>query len=362
MLELFQRVVSNPNAQRMPGEFDYIKGIYLRELLGIQDYYQNRVYATRNQHILVRLLTHIDTPHHYDLDRFIESTRARAPYIAKAFKFTSEIDKGIIHNGNFYGHSNPEILIYEDSYFDAVYAEKNWKRISAINTIWHPRSDLGFMLGNGRVSSTDTGLSVISVNIPMLAVQFRCFMKEQMIRQSSGIGGVLGITHFVHMYVLPNMLYRHTDIVLFNRIIRLFYGIEMGEAKFKHPFPIVNYENKLDNLLVKIIDDYVGRNMSYEWLLAALPAFSSADSREALEMPDIGPTRQVWWAMVVSRLVPMKFLIDLGGEKSIRYNRHYINRMQRDIKRLRRDNVLSDVMSDDMYYNYNVMMEDLLSI
>jgi len=360
MLELFQRVARSPNAQRMPAEFEYIKGTYLRELLTIQDYYNNRVYAVKNQHFLVRLLTHVDTPMQYELDRFIESTRARAPYIAKAFRMTSDIETGAVHHGAFYGVGSHEVIIYEDSYFDASYAERNWQRINAVSTIWHPKSDLGFMLGNGRSSGTDTGFSVISINIPLLAVQLRCFLRDQLLRRQLLDGGMLGITHFVHMYVLPNMLYRHTDIVVMNRLMRLLYDVEMGEARFKHPFPVVDYATKLDGVLLKLTEDYYDKNMAYEWLLSALPSISGRDMAESLQLPEIAPTRQVWWAVTLSRTTVMKYLIDLGGVSSVRRNQQLINRMQRDIRRLRRDSVLANVLPKEQLTETNDLLDALL--
>ena len=362
MIELFQKATRSVNAQRMPPEYEYIKNIYLREFLNLQDYYANRVYAVKNQHFLVRLLTHVDTPMSYDLDRFVEATRARGPYIAKAFKMTSEIDKGQIHQGEFYGQGSREVIFYVDDYFDVYYAERNWKRISAVNTIWHPKSDLGFMLGNGKVSGNETGMCFITVNLAMLAIQLRCFMREQKIKAEFQNGSILGLTHFVHMYVLPNMLYQHTDIVIANRLYNMFYGLDMGIARFKHAFPIVNYSDKLDGVLDKLIGDYYSRSMEYEWLLSAMPGFSQTDMLRGLMLPDVAPTRQVWWALYLSRLKIMEFMIDLGGSKSLDRNRDLINRMKRDIKRLRQDNAIYDMLKGDVLKDIDYRFDKLLNM
>lgn len=360
MLELFQSVQEHPTAHRMPPEFEYIKGMYLRELLSLQEYYHHRVYAVKNQNLLVRILTHIDTPMSYDADRFVEVTRARVPYISKAFKLTSEIDYGSNHPGAFFGQGNNEFIIYEDSYFDPYYAEKNWKRISAVKTILHPRSDLGFMLPNGKESSTDKGLAVISINLPLLALQMRAFFREQIARQNDQ--GLLGISHFVHMYILPNMMYLHADVVILNRMMNLFYGYGMGSSLFKHAFKIIDYSEKLDNVLVKLISDYSHRSMKYDDLLTIIPSFSQKNCAYSLQLPNTVPTRQVWWLLMLSRLQVMKFLIDLGGPVSVRSNQSSINQLQRDLKRLKREHVFEEVLPIEIYESVQNLIEELLLI
>lgn len=360
MLELFQSVQEHPTAHRMPPEFEYIKGMYLRELLTLQEYYHHRVYAVKNQNLLVRLLTHVDTPMSYDAERFVEVTRARAPYIAKAFKLTSEIDYGANHPGAFFGSGNNEFILYEDSYFDPYYAERNWKRISAVKTVLHPRSDLGFMLPNGKESSTDKGIAVISVNLPLLAIQMRAFFREQIARQNDQ--GLLGLPHFVHMYILPNMMYLHTDMAIINRMMNLFYGYGMGESLYKHAFKIIDYSEKLDKVLTKILSDYSNRSMKYDDLLTVIPAISSKNGAYALQLPNVVPTRQVWWLLMLSRLQIIKFLIDLGGPVSIRSNRTSVNQLQRNLKRLKREHIFEEVLPIEIYESFQGLVEDLMVI
>lgn len=361
MYRIFQPSFTTANSRRVPPEFEYIRLSYLRELLNYQDYYSNRVYAVKNQNFLVRLLTHVDTPLEYDTTRFIEATRTRSPYIAKAFRLTSEISYGDIHNGSFFGAGTDEIIVYEDTYFDPVYAEKNWKRIAAVNTLYHPRSDLAFMLPNGKASSTDTGIAFISINIPLLALQLRCFFRDQFIKRQTSEAGYLGLPHFVHMYVLPNMMYKHTDIVLMNRMMNMFYGKEMGTGLYKHAFPILNYANKLDSVLEKMLADYCDARMDYEHLLSVLPSVSSTNALEALMMPELAPTRQVWWALFFGRLKVMKFLIDVGGDNSISANRDHINRLKGAIRKLRNGGY-EEILPYDRLKEMTDLMDELKNV
>lgn len=361
MFEIFQSTLVHPFGKKLPPEFDYVKLSYLRELLNYQDYYNSRVYAVKNQNFLVRLLMHVDTPLNYDIQRFVEVTRTRAPYLAKAFRMTSEINYGDIHNGCFFGPGTDEVIIYEDTYFDPVYAEKNWRRINAVTTLYHPRSDLGFMLPNGRASSSDTGMAFISINLPLLAVQLRSFFKDQFVNRYMQDGSSLGIPHFVHMYVLPNMMYHHTNVVIMNRLMRLLYNEDMGKELFKHPFPILHYNDKLDNVLIKVIDNYYDSRVDYADLLASLPSIDSKDASVALRVPDMGSTRQVKWALVLSRLKIMKFLIDLAGEHSINTNRTYITHLKGTLKRMK-GGAYVDILPYELVKEVEAIMDEIQAL
>lgn len=366
MFELFQIVgpydETHRHAQRTPPEFQYVKNIYLRELQTLQDYYHSRVYAVKNQNLLVRLLRHVDTPMQYGASQFVEVTRTRGPFIGKAFRLTSALDYGDIHPGAFFGPGTDEIIFYDDSYFDPIYAEKNWQRISAVKPVMHPRSDMGLMLPNGKASSTDTGIASIVINLPLLALQLRSFFKDQLYHQQMEHKGMLDITHFVHMYVLPNMMYHHTDITMMNRLMRIFYNQPFGESLFKHPIRFVNYDTKLNHICEKVLDHIYNRTMLYDDMLRMIPAIYHNNMKEALIMPKIAPTRQSWWAMMVSRIEIMKFLIDLGGDRCINTNRSHINHMQRDLRKLKRENVFDRFFSYEESKLVQYYIDELMSI
>ena len=217
------------------------------------------------------------------------------------------------------------------------------------------------MLPNGRASSTDTGLAFISINSPLLAVQLRSFFKDQFINRYMQDGSSLGLPHFVHMYVLPNMMYQHTDVVIINRLMRLLYNEPMGKELLKHPFPILQYANKLDNVLIKVIDECYDSRMDYADLLASLPSIGSKDASISLRVPDMGNTRQVKWALILSRLRIMKFLIDLAGEDSINTNRSYITHLKGMLKRMKNGHYV-DILPYERIKEVELIMDEIQAI
>ena len=359
MFQLFTQdnMVQYP-VTKMP-EMDYVQRSYMRELLNVEDYYHNRVYAVKGQHLLNQILYHLSAPYEYNPERFVEVVRDRAQYVANAFNITSDIHPGQIHDGTFYGPGCPEILIYDDGYFDPYQIEKHWRNAVPVRPLLHPRSDMKLLLPNGRDVTDEKGLAVVTINLPLLVFQYRCFMKEQMLKKTEG---QLGGTHFIHMYVLPNMNYQSTDLTVINRAMNLYYGAPLGQPRFKHAFKIVDLTSHLDRVLIKHLKYLEGTPVPYAAVLDTLPTVTGATSYNALRLPEFAPTRQIWWAMFTSRLSIIKFLIDLCGKKGIARNKGEIVQLQRDIKRLERENVLVDKLPQDLYYDVKFIMDEIMSI
>lgn len=359
MFQLFTKPFSSQNGVIKPPEFEYIQRTYQHQLSNIVDYYHNRVYAVKSQHLLVRLLTINEIPINYDIERYMEVAYTRSPFVAKNFRLTSDINYGDVKPSVFYGDDNNEIILYDETYFDLYEASKDWKNIQAVKVIEHPFSDMGLALPTGIKTSTDTGLVVMSINIPLLMLQYRQFSLEQQIRVNTE-EGYLGATHFVHMYVLPNILYSHIELCVVNRLINLFYSAPMGDSLKRHPFHVIDYRDKVDKSLLGIVKRLKKTRMLYFSVLKNIPSFYHEDSQQSLQVIDIAPTKQVWWALLISRLRIIQFIIDIGGESGIRMNMTLINKLHIDLKRLLEENVIKSLLPDELYddtlYTINALM------
>lgn len=360
MLQLFTEEYKLQHANIKMPETEYIRNFYLRELLNIQDYYHHRVYAVKSSHLVSQLTYHLSAPYDYEVERFVEVLRTRSPYVANAFGLTSDISPGVIHKGPFYGPQCPEILISNDGYFNPFVVASRWKSICAVKPLLHPRSDMKFLFANGRDVTTDQGLSVVSVNLPLLMLQYKCFAQQQLLKTEEE--GRLGPSHFVHMYVLPNMLYASTDLAILNRASNLFYGAPMGETKFKHAFRIPDITDKLDKVLKKTLEQLQDSPVPYAMAFDSLPTVASDGMLKALRMPEIAPVAQIWWAGIVTRLPAIKFVIDLCGKRGVARNRGEIVSLQRHLKRLLRENILQTRLPEDIHYDTMLVVEEIMTL
>lgn len=362
MYQLFtKRYISNNTIIRPP-EFELIKRTYIAEVKHIVDYFNTRVYAVKSDHLLARLLTIAGIPFQYDLNRFTELANTRTPYIAKTFNFTDPTNAGRLFKGMFYGEGTTEIIISDDEYFEPHTALADWKNIQAVKVMMHPVSSLSLLLLNGKVNTSDTGLAVININIPLLLVQYRGFVEEQQLKINNGSVSLLSVQHFIHMHVLPNMLYSHIETVVLNRLMNLYYGAPNGVALKKYPFQLSNYESKVDKVLGVILKKIKNNRLPYYTTLKIIPSIFKEDCQDSLLMPDIAKTRQVIWALFMSRLKIMKFLIDVGDKPGQYANTFLIGRLQRDIKYLLNTNMLPVVLSEDLLFDTMSDIKDILAI
>lgn len=362
MYELYNGEVEFQASTIKQGNFNYVRKIYDREIKKITNYYSTKPFVVRSNHILCRLLTIGAIPIHYDIDRYMEVAYARSPYLAKAFNFTSSINYGKIFNGHFYGLGNQEIILYNESYFNPYEALENWRELSPVTVLDNSLSDLNPCLPNGVRNSTAYGLCVISIDIPMLILQYRGFLMEQYSKQKTNQGGFLGATHFVHMYVLPNMMYSHFDCILRNRIIAKFYGEPYSERLVNTVFQFIDASSKLDKIIDEVIHTLKNKNGLFTDYLKIMPSMFKDNQYESIVMPDIARTRQVWWALFLSRLKVTKFLIDIGDSKGVVRNRYYIGKMKIDIRRLLEENIFKSVLDDDMAYDVQETLLELLKV
>lgn len=362
MYNLFTQRFEGNNSQIKPPGFELVRRIYQREIDNIVSYYHDRVFAVKSNHLLCRVITTGMVPIGYDMERFMEAAYARSPYLSNHFNFTSEINYGNFEKGVFYGKGNDELLIYSEEYFDPIDGLENWKDLRPVKVLEHPISDFGLLLPNGLVHSTAKGLCVISINLVMLFVQYRGFVTEQMAKRGTVDASLLDTAHFVHMYVLPGMLQSHMEIAILNRFKNLFYGAPMSTATKHHPFPVVDYSDRTDKVLKEILKHVKDSKMSYYSALKNIPTIYSEDMQDALLMPDVAQTVQVWWALILTRLSTMKFLIDLQGTNGVHNNRSFVNKLKIEVKRLEKQPAMNTRLPDDLKDGVFEMVDEIIAV
>lgn len=341
-------------------EWNYIKTGLLKNLETVQNYYRSRVFTVKSNHFLARIINSINVPHSLELERFYDNVDSKADAFSMAMKMTSPIYRGSIFKGIFYGTENPEILISNSESFDPLFVHKNWRTVSAVKPILHPRSDLDMLLPNGKDTGSETGLAIISINIPMLIVQYRAYVIDQLEKQENNEGSLLGVGHFIHMYVLPNMLPAHLDLAIYNRLNNLSIGAPLGDSKRKHPFALSNFNSKVDSVHKQLLHDVKHRNLEYEMILRTVPVIYLNTLDEVMILPNIAPTRQIVWVELLARINTIDFIIRLGGKESLTRNRSTINYFIKFFRMILLDKSLQSYLPYGMYLDTKYKIEDIL--
>ena len=339
--------------------FIYVKRNYREEIEKIIEYYKSSTYYVRNEHLLCRILTTGLPPIDYDDYRYLDAVQTRAPFIANHFKLTSEINYGDFKQNVFFSDGVREVIIHAANDYFIEDVQSKWQDISAVKILLHPSSDFCTALLDGSNTSTADGIAVVQIDIALLLIQYRCFLKNQYIDQNTQER--LGAGHFIARYVLPAMLRSHSEWVLQNRMMNLFYNAPMSQAIKAAPIVFSKYEDKLDKTLRFTIRALKNKNIQYESMLYYIGSFFEDSARLSMMVPSLAPTRQVWWALVYSRLNYILFLMELGGKSAVKANKDKLSKIRIDIKRLRSDDVFRSILPQDLFYDTDMMLEKILS-
>lgn len=334
--------------QRSPN-WPYVRDGLKRNLSTVIRYYRRNPTAVKAQHFLVRLLQSITVPQSMPADRYYSNVDASALNISMSLKMTSAIFKGEVFDGVFYGKGNPEILIASDEAFDPLEADKNWRNLCPVKVLQHFRSDLDLNLLDGENNSNESGVAVISINIAMLALQYRAFRLEQ-IRLTEGTSVPQQTPQqFIRMYVIPNMLFSHLDVALFNRLCKVGNGVETGSTKNTLSFFLPDFGMRVDLIMEQMIQTLKDKDREFAAILQNIPAVTKETMLKVFELPEIAKTRQVSWALFMAQLPVAYFLFQQSSQFNHLNNRREVNEIRRALLAFKSDNTLKSALPSSIY-------------
>lgn len=342
--------------------WNYARSALKRNLQTLTNYYHNKGFAVRSNHILVKLLNIIGVDHNQHIERYYEIVSARTNKLGMHLKFTSSIYSGQLFDGVFYGNGTKEIIIADDEYINPYTIEKDWKNIQAVTVIDHPRSDLDMLLPNGKKTGTETGTATIVVNIPALATQYREFAKTQYAKYLEEDQSLSSVAFFVHQYVLPNMMPSHLDAALFNRIVNLGIGKPMGEALVKHPFMLLDYTKHVDQVYKKLVDTLKSTDAEFWTMLRSIPLVSTDNAQLLMRLPENAPTRQLAWAEFITRLKCIEFLVQTNPNHGTVMSSKDLNYLMKKILQYSSDGVFRQITDSELYYETIQQVKNIISM
>lgn len=274
----------------------------------IVDYYQQYPQVIPSSHLLVKLIYAMNVSKSVPLDRFFYYCNARAYNVAQHMGLTSAISRGKVFDGVFYGPGSYEVLIANDEYFDIDESYTNWKAFRPIRVLQHAKSDVNMNIPDGRYSSSEQGTVVLTVNIPMLMVQYYHFTKEQDIMEKAGAPRKT-VMQFVYSYALTNMVYSHLDYAIFNRLCKLSRNEPVGQAFLRHSFSIAQSNDIDSSLQVAVKFLKTNSTMRTYQKFLNIPCVHADNFTDILELPKTAPTMQVYWALILSKVKALSFLL-----------------------------------------------------
>lgn len=302
MYSLFnQPIVFNPALNKVSG-WNETRRTVLEEMNRLAKFYQYTAQWSRNTNVINRILNSLDISPNKDKDYVAELTRESfADKIGMFGLYSSTITTRIQPTAQFYNQSCLEVLIYDDSYFDANKAKANWRQLEPIKILDHPFDDinLSFPDFNYRSTGNNSGLVFININVAMLVVQYHCWV-ESLQQEVPDIS--TATAQFIMRYPLFNAIKSHMDISIRNRFFKIYNNESTSNFLKVHPVMLRDFSKLMDNSLRNVCASVRSKSLTYNELLQQIPAIAYENQLQVLKLPDIAPTRPVKWALDFTRL------------------------------------------------------------
>lgn len=346
-------------------QWNYIRSGMKQNLDRVIRYYRQNAMAVPSQHLIVRLLSSLSViPVSHNLERYFDNVDAVSLNQSMALKMTSSIFKGSLFKGVFYADC-PEIIIAHDTDFDVQRADKEWENVCPVRVLRHPWSDLKLALPDGKYKPDATWgvgeVAVIAVNIPMLAVQYRAWQRREWEYSALMGDSPRSIMQFVHMYVLPNMLFSQTDYAIFNRLYNGVRDMPAPETNSRaHSFYITDFGDRVDTSQDAVLANLAKVGRSFTGILRNIPAATKTDMDEVMTLPEVAPTRQVEWALAMARLPAVRLMLMLSKWSPKFRNQQELNKLRQSIRSFQSNNVMKSMLPADMAREVDGLIQSML--
>ena len=305
----------------------------------------NRIYPTAvpGNHFLVKLIQNLNL--NFTLEPMVYRDRVEetAEAVSMMMNITSSLHKGRMFSpGVFYGKGSNEVIIAHSEDFDLSRLESDWEDYEPIKFLTHPKSDLGIHVPMGHGAVANNNFTVITINIPMLACQYRQWrLRERLLNAEAQ----RTTTQFVYSYPLTNALRSQLDVALWNRFTTIYNGGLGDDNPEKHSFATTDFTSRTDKAFVAMSVEFHKRKLSFDDALSFIKVVSEPTFREVLRIPAMSPTRQVVWGLVLSRLAVIKFLLTWNATTNNPKNGQYLKTIRLELQRLLNDGALRSSFS-----------------
>ena len=298
----------------------------------LTDYFQTSAFRLPNTHLLIQITKNLEYALDTPFDKVVETVYARAPYVARHFNLTSQISYGKYHKHVFYSSQYNDCVDYIFSNnivdVDPFDKERKWKDLSPVEVIHHPCTDFKLLPINGELRVPLSGYSVVHIDIPLLALQYRAWC-EDMIKTFQH-DAVYNVNKFIVTKVLPKLYPSHMDYTLVNLM-----GVKEGTVPKTEnsqwlPIALPDMQKPAEDAVNELHKKLTNSRRPYLQTLESYPSLFQANGLEALKMPIVIPTRQLNWLQVISRLPVIETMISLQGKSGREVNKSYLSEFKRD--------------------------------
>lgn len=327
MYKLFEQQENRAGGVFVPSEVNNVMNglrLSLKRAIGYRR--ANPVHLKTN-HVLVKLLESLNVGYRDNPSVYVAKVQDACTKIAVSLGWCTELSYGRLNaQSEFYGPGIQDIIIADDEYFDAEQAVHNWMELQPIRVLTHPLTDLWCHVPDGRNHWVETGIAVIVVNIPMLALQWQLWKNKE---RSQSTEGSRSTNLFLQEVPLPNMLHSHLDVAVANRFMKWLSTEAMPKTRNRHPFFMQDWERSTDRLADQVMDSLLSNKLTFDRILFHIPLPSGNSLQKTVRLPQKYYLQQMQWAILLSRLELIAFVLQLDKISGSSANLNEINYIRR---------------------------------
>lgn len=336
MQRLFTQESPNRNQQVFAGLFQAQRGLD-KALERVKAKAVSAPRRLKDTHPIIKLLDSLPPMNAMNMMRYYDYLEDVEMDIAHGQHINTEINTYPPLEGEFYGGDIADILVATTLTRPTWSSEgllADWSSTSALRVLYHPSSDLNLNLPDGQRQHHESGYSIIAVDIPLLAVQYRTWAtlenrKPLEERESTGM--------FVYQHVLGNMLDHQLTLSLMNRYMRTYNGEEQTKSIIKPILALPDFSNGVDKEYQEVIDTLLRMNASIDDVLDNAPLRLGETLRTSLPFNRLVSTRQISWLLWLVWLPWIKHALSWYLTTNQGQDRDFENMLKRELRRARSD-------------------------
>lgn len=356
MYMLFRDVPNRRLGQALDPKLVYVRRTYKSLINDVKSYYRQAPKYVESTNLFALLIQQFVINMNMSDDQWIRQIEELSKGASRNLGFVSPINKGkIFMHGITLGPQSEEVAVSSYARFPVEGLGKSWRELKPVKYLYHTRTDTSLPIMNNTTKGRAYG--VISVNIPMLMVQYRYWLRWQ-----ANLGRVQfeNVYRFVGSVVLPNMLESFLDIAFFNRLDRESQGIPNPTYPVSHPFYLTDMNVRLDGLAKQINFETILKGVEIEGLAWITPMVVKENLFEVMELPREPITYQNEWAFAMSRLPYVRYLTRMVM-RNHGYDRSQINEVMIDLIEASRDQIFNNMGSSEFAKSFRKQVEQVIN-
>lgn len=344
MLNLFTKTDTTNYGNMLTPLHGRLVDVSKRNMERALEYWRSNGSSILNTNLVLKLIKELPVPGgdltqlSFDkVRKYYEDIRDKDYQYGNKFNLTTSTRYGAISKSEFYDDSVDEIIISNSTPFHTDMV-KHWRNAEPVRVHRHPYNVTYYGLLARKTNLGGNGVAVLTINIPLLALQYLMWLREEASYTDSNGGKRLQSTYmFVAKYPIPNLLKSHNDIAIINRFIGRYHN-ELDETRdVRQAFWLNDELALMDQVIVKTVVELKRQERLWPAVLLHLPSVWR-NGQDAVHLPIDIEMRQNRWAWYIACLWMVDFLCEHEASFKKRKNGEALNNIIKELQRIKSDN------------------------